>query len=83
MSRLLLLMSYHRSLRIISEVLELRVEGRRDSHNRCICVVSHGNGGLGGAEMEVVDCMHAGQSLGGGRMSRYAGAFSEFEVTHC
>ena len=27
-----------------------------------MCVVSHGYGGMGGAGMEVVDGMHAGQS---------------------
>ena len=31
-----------------SEALELYVEEGRVSHNWCICVVSHGNGRLGG-----------------------------------
>ena len=33
---------------MISEVLELRVEDGRDSGSVCMCVVSHGYGGLGG-----------------------------------
>ena len=45
---LLLLLSYHRRLRMISEALEIRVEGGRVSHSWCMCVVGHGYGGLGG-----------------------------------
>ena len=54
----MLLLSYHRRLRIISETLELRKEGGRVNHSWYICVVSHGNGGLVGAGMEVLDGMH-------------------------
>ena len=53
---LLLSLSYHRHQRMISEALELRVEGGR---------VSHGYGGLGVAGMKVVDGMHSGKSQGG------------------
>ena len=55
---LLLLLSYHRRLRMISEALELRVESGRINHSWCMCVVSHGNGGD-------MDGMYAGQSIGG------------------
>ena len=48
MMLLLLLMSYHRCLRIISDELQLRVEGGRVSHSWCMCVVSNGYGVLGG-----------------------------------
>ena len=51
-SLLLLLLSYHNRLRMISEVLELRVEGGQVSHSWCMCVVSHGYGGLGGGRDE-------------------------------
>ena len=40
-------LSYHRRLRMISEAFELRVEGRRVSHSRCMGVVGNGYGGLG------------------------------------
>ena len=30
-----------------SEAIELRVEGGRVSHSWCMCVVGHGNSGLG------------------------------------
>ena len=43
---LLLLLSYHRRLRMITEALELYVEGGRVSHSWCMCVA--GYGGLGG-----------------------------------
>ena len=33
---------------MISEVLEVYVEGGRVSHSLCMCVVSRGYGGLGG-----------------------------------
>ena len=36
-----LLLSYHGGLRMISEALELYVEGGRVSHSWCICVASH------------------------------------------
>ena len=38
-----------------------------------MCVVSHGNGGLGMAGIEVEDGMHAGESKGFDRMSGDAG----------
>ena len=57
----MLLLSYHRRLRMISEALEFCVEGGRVSHSWCMCVVSHGYCRAG---MEVVDGMHAGQSQG-------------------
>ena len=43
---MLLLLTYHRHLRMISEAQELRVEGRWVSHSWCMCVISHGYGGL-------------------------------------
>ena len=50
-------------LMMISEALKLYVEEYgRHSHSWCMCVVSHGYGRLGGAGMEVVVGMHAGQS---------------------
>ena len=33
---------------MISEALELRIEGGQLIHSWCMCVVSHGYGGLGG-----------------------------------
>ena len=53
-------LSYHRRLRMISEALELRVEGGRVSHSCCMGVVCHGYGGLGGG----MDGMLAGQIQG-------------------
>ena len=45
----LLLLSYHRRLRMISDALELYVERVRVSHSWCMCVVGgYGYGGLGG-----------------------------------
>ena len=35
-------------MRMISEALNLCVEGGRVSHSWCMCVVNHGYGGLGG-----------------------------------
>ena len=79
---LVLLLSYHKCLMTISEALELHVEGGRVSRSLCMCVASHGYGGLGGAGMEVVDDMHAGQSQGFCRMSIDAGELPECEVIH-
>ena len=45
---LLLLLSFHRHLMVISKALRLRVEGGRVSHSWCMSVVSHGYGGLVG-----------------------------------
>ena len=47
-----------------------------------MCVVSHGNGGLGRAGIEVVGGMHTGESQGVGIMSGDAGALPECEVIH-
>ena len=55
-----------RRLRMISEALELYVEGGRVSHIWCMCVVGNGIGGLIGAGVEVVDGMHGGWSHVGG-----------------
>ena len=44
---LLLLMSYHRRLRMISEKLQPREEGGRVSHSWCMCVISHVYGEFG------------------------------------
>ena len=52
------MLSYHRRLRKISEVLELRVEGGRVSHKWWMCVVVMAMVGWVGAGMEVVDGMH-------------------------
>ena len=56
---LTLLLSYHRRLRMVSEELELRVQGGRISHRWCMCVVV-AMVGLVGAGREVVDGMHEG-----------------------
>ena len=50
---------------MISEALELRMEGGPVSHSKCMCVVSHGVGGLDGGTMEVVADKDARQSQGG------------------
>ena len=42
----MLLLSYHRRLRMISEAIDLRMEGERVSHSWYMGVVSHGDGGL-------------------------------------
>ena len=56
------------------------MEGGQVSHSWCVCVVSHGYGGLDGAGMEVVVGTYAGQSQGVGCMSGDAGIFPECEV---
>ena len=61
----MLLFSYHSRLRMISDVLQLRVVSGQVSHGWCMCVVSHGYGWFGGAGIEMVDSMYAGQSQGG------------------
>ena len=50
---------------MISDALERCVKGGQDSHSWCMCVVGHGYCGFGGARMDVVDGMHAGQSQEG------------------
>ena len=44
----MLLLSYHRRLRTISEALELRVVGGRASYSWCMCVFIHSYDGLCG-----------------------------------
>ena len=60
----LLLLSYHRRLRMTQETLEQCMEGGRVSQSGRMCVVSHSYGGFGRG-MEVVVYKHAGQSQGG------------------
>ena len=45
---LLLSLSYHRRLKMISKALELCVNGEQFSHSWYMCVVSHGYDGFGG-----------------------------------
>ena len=45
---LLLLFSSHRSLWMISEVLEFPVDGGRVTHSQCMCIISHSLDGDGG-----------------------------------
>ena len=68
-------MSYHRRLKIISEALELRVEGGGVSHTWCMGVVSHEYGGMG-VGRDGGGGWHAcgTKPLGVGRMSGDAGA---------
>ena len=69
----MLLLSYSRCLRMISEMLELHKEGGRVSHSWCMCVVSHGNGGgmdvIGGwnacGSKQGMWLVDVGQCLGG------------------
>ena len=42
-------LSYHRRHKMISEELELYVEGGRVSHSWHMCVVGHARGGMGGS----------------------------------
>ena len=81
LSALILMMwlslSYHRRLRVISETLELYVEGGRVSHSWPLLWF-----GWVRAGMKVVDGMHVGQSRGVGRMPGDAGALPECEVIH-
>ena len=81
-SGLLLMLSYHRRLIMISEALEMCVEDGRASHSWCMCVVCHCCGGLGGGRDG--GGMHAGQSQRGwvGCMSGDAGALTECLVIH-
>ena len=75
------MLRYHRRLRMISEALELIVNGGRDNHSWCMCVVGHGYGELGvGARIEVVGGMHVGKARRIGRMSGDAGALRKCEV---
>ena len=69
---LLLLLSYHKRLRMLSEVLELRVEGGKVSHSWCMRVVSHGYGRQGGKRGEGGGSHACGTKPGGGRISEDA-----------
>ena len=76
----MLSLSYHRRLRMISEALDPSVEGGRVSHNWCMCVVSHGYGGLCGGRDGVVDGMQGDKAKGVCRMSADAAVHTESEV---
>ena len=65
---------------MISEALEVHVEGGRVSHSWCLCVISYGYGGFGGGRDGGGGWLHAGQSQGVGCMSGDAGAFPECDV---
>ena len=65
---------------MISDALELRVEGGQVIHRWRMCIVSHSYGWLGAGGMEVVDGMHAEQSQWVVRMSGDARALPECEV---
>ena len=80
MSSLSLLLSDQIRLRVISEALELFVEGGRVNDSWCMCVVSHGYGRLVGLRMEVVDSIRLGKSHGVGRMSEDAGALPKCQM---
>ena len=58
----MLLLSYHRRKSMISEALELRVEGGLVTVDACVWLVIAMVGWVG-AWMEVVNGMHAGQSI--------------------
>ena len=53
----LLLMSYYRRVRLISEAQEVRMEGGRDNYSACLQLVM----AMVRARMEVVDGMHVAQ----------------------
>ena len=69
-------------MRMISEAIVLRVEGRRVGHSLCMCVVSHGFDGLGGASDGGGGLYACETRPGDGCMSGDAGAFQECEVIH-
>ena len=73
------LLSYHRRLTMISQALELRVEGGRVSHSGRVCVVSQGNGGFGDGGGGWDACW---TKPGVGRMLGDAGALPECEAIH-
>ena len=65
---------------MISVALELRVKIGRVSHSWCMCVASHGHGGLGGGwDGGWYVC---GTKPGVGRMSGDAGEPTKCEVIH-
>ena len=51
---------------MISEALELYVEGGRLSHSWCVCVVGHGYGGLVAGREGGGGCYACETKLGGG-----------------
>ena len=59
------LSSYHRRLRMITEALELRVEGGRVSHSLCMCAVGYGYCGLGGGRDGSGEWQASGTKPGG------------------
>ena len=65
---------------MISDALELCVEGIQVSHSWWMCVISHGYGGFGGDRDG--DGMHAGESQRVGCMSGDAGVIPKCEVIH-
>ena len=69
---MMLLFNYHRRLRMITEALELHVEGGQVSHGWCMCVVSHGGGGW----------YACARKPGGGRMWGDDKVFPECQVIH-
>ena len=66
MTSLLMLLSYHRRLMMISEAPLLYVEGGRVSHSWCMGVVTHGYGVLGGGSDGVGGWYACGTKLVGG-----------------
>ena len=77
MLSLLLLLSYHRRLRMTHKSARAACGGGRVSHSWCMCVVGHGCGGLDGGR----DRGDSWQACGTkGRVSGVAGALLECEV---
>ena len=68
---------------MISEALELYVNGGRFSHSLCMCVVGHDYCGLGGDKdwSWWMSCMRD-KAKGVGYMSGDAGAFPKCKVIH-
>ena len=69
---LLLLLSYHRRLRVIFRSARAARGRRWVGHSWCLCAVVMAMVGWMGAGMELVIGMHAGQSQGVSRMSKDA-----------
>ena len=67
---------------MISEALELYVEGRRFCHSWCMCAVDNDYGGLGEAEWRWRMVGMRDRARGVGHMSGEAGALPEWEVIH-
>ena len=77
-----LLFGNHRRLRMISETLELCVEGEQVSYSWFVCVAGHGYGGLGGGRDRCRGWYVCDKAQGIGRMSEDTGALIECEVIH-